>query len=113
MGKYIFIPPRDNLIFPPTKYGMESPGYLNYLVADSRVWILAGFRQKLNRRSHMRLSLPGSPHWGPAGGTHSRAGGGGGEAVLEQPNHGPWPQESRALQPPPPANKSGSCSMTS
>ena len=66
MGKYIFIPPRDNLIFPPTKYGMESPGYLNYLVADSRVWILAGFRQKLNRRSHTRLSLPGSPHWGPA-----------------------------------------------
>lgn len=65
MGKYIFIPPRDNLIFPPTKYGMESPRYLNYLVAG-RVWILAGFRQKLNRRSHMRLSFPRSPHWGPA-----------------------------------------------
>ena len=66
MGKYIFSPPRHNLIFPLTKYGMERPGYLNYLVADSRVRILAGFRQKLNRRSQMRLSLPGSPQWGLA-----------------------------------------------
>lgn len=49
-----------------------------------------------------------SPHWGPVGVPTAEQEEEEARAVLEQLNHGPWPQESRALQPPPPANKSGS-----
>lgn len=58
MRKYIFSPRRHNLMF-PTEYGMERPGSRNYPGAESRGQTRAGFRQKINRRSRMRLSLPG------------------------------------------------------
>lgn len=60
-GEIYCIPPPTP--FPQQVWHVESPGVLFTWHDTAACVILGSFRQKLNRRSHMRLLFPGSPHW--------------------------------------------------